>query len=56
MPEPSPGLSLHREGLVIIPLLKPIGYIATVLIDPKAPAVSAGEIRMMQSWCGDLLR
>jgi hypothetical protein len=56
MPEPSSGLSLHQEGLVIITLPKPIGCIGTVLIDPNVLAVSAPETRMMQSWCGDLLR
>jgi hypothetical protein len=51
----SPRLSLHREGLVIITLLKPLGAIREVLIDPKAPAVCSGEIRMMSNWCSDLL-
>ncbi len=56
MSETSSEPSLYHEGVVIIPLLKPIGCIGKVLIDLKAPTVKIGEIRMMQSWCSDLLR
>jgi hypothetical protein len=54
--EKSPRPSLHHEGLVVIALPKPIRAIREVVIDPDAPAIGAGEIRMMQMWCSDLLR
>ncbi len=55
MSETSLEPSVHREGFVVITLSEPIKAIREVLIDPKSPAISAGEIRMMQAWCSDLL-
>ena len=55
MSEMSPRPSMRQEGLVVITLLKPIGCISEVLIDPTAPAVSAREVRMILSWCSDCM-